>query len=55
VAKGDDRATVGASGKPEPGMILTSGTKDVAKAIGYKDAPSKGGNPKAGVKFKFHG
>jgi hypothetical protein len=54
VAKGDDRATVGASGKAEPGMVLTSGAKDVAKAIGRKDAPSKG-SPKGPIKFRFHG
>jgi len=44
MAKGDDRATVGASGKLDKEMKLESGAKDVAKAIGHTDAPSR--NPK---------
>ena len=40
MAKGDDRAVVGASGKPLPGMILESGTKTIAKKLGCYDRPS---------------
>ena len=34
MAKGDDRAVVGSSGRPLPGMILESGTKQVAQKLG---------------------
>jgi hypothetical protein len=58
MAKGDDRAVVGASGKPEKGMVLESGAKDVAKAIGGKDAATRLPNGRfaqgrRGVTFKF--
>lgn len=34
MAKGDNRAVVGSSGRPLPGMILESGTKQVAQKLG---------------------
>jgi hypothetical protein len=34
MAKGDDRAVVGASGRPERGMVLQSGAKTVAAVLG---------------------
>lgn len=34
MAKGDERAVVGASGRPEPGMVLKSGAKEIAKKLG---------------------
>lgn len=53
MAKGDDRAVVGASGKPQEGMKLESGTKTIAKVLGCYDAPSKPKHEKGGVKFNF--
>jgi len=40
MAKGDNRAVVGSSGKPLPGMTLTSGAKTIAKVLGCYDRPS---------------
>jgi hypothetical protein len=34
MAKGDDRAVVGASGRPLKGMVLESGTPQVRDALG---------------------
>jgi hypothetical protein len=46
VAKGDNRAVVGSSGRPLPGMVLESGTKQVAQKLGkYTTHPE-------GVRFK---
>ena len=58
MAKGDDRAVVGASGKLDKEMKLESGTKDVAKSIGYSDAPSRNSKGqfekiRRGVKFRL--
>lgn len=41
MAKGDNRAVIGASGKPQEGMVLSSGAAQIAKIIGRSDAPSK--------------
>lgn len=56
MAKGDNRAVIGASGKPLKGMELESGTKTIAKVLGCYDAPSgpkKGQRELRGVKFNF--
>jgi hypothetical protein len=40
MAKGDDRAVVGASGRPLPGMVLESGAKQMRNKLGqYTIAP----------------
>jgi hypothetical protein len=39
MAKGDDRATVGASGRPLKGMVLQSGAKTVATTLGCYTRP----------------
>ena len=39
MAKGDDRAVVGSSGKPLKGMVLESGTKEISKRLGRYTAP----------------
>jgi hypothetical protein len=36
----DRRAVVGSSGRPEEGMVLRSGAKQVAQALGKYDRPS---------------
>lgn len=51
MAKGDNRAVVGASGKPTGDMVLTSGTKDVARAMRHPDGRFKASGP--GVKFEI--
>ena len=50
MAKGDDRAVVGSSGKPREGMVLRSGTPQVRDALGRYtiDNPPKF---KGGVQF----
>jgi len=40
MAKGDNRAVVGSSGKPLPGMVLESGASTVARVLGNTSAPS---------------
>lgn len=52
MAKGDNRAVVGASGKPEKGMILDSGAKTVAKVLGNTSAPSGSKRVTGGVNIK---
>ncbi len=42
MAKGDNRAVVGSSGKPLPGMVLESGAKTVAKVLGKYTTHSEG-------------
>jgi hypothetical protein len=50
MAKGDDRAVVGSSGKPLKGMVLESGTKQVRNALGqYTIAPEP--KMRGGVQF----
>ena len=52
MAKGDDRAVVGSSGKPLPGMILESGAKTVAKVLGDTSAPSRNKAKHGGMNIK---
>lgn len=52
MAKGDNRAVVGASGKPEKGMVLESGARTVAKVLGSTSAPSRGKRETGGVNIK---
>ena len=50
MAKGDDRAVIGASGRPLPGMILESGTKQMRNKLGqYTIAPEP--KLRGGVQF----
>lgn len=50
MAKGDDRAVVGASGRPLPGMVLESGTKQMRNKLGqYTIAPEP--KMRGGVQF----
>ena len=48
MAKGDNRAVVGASGRPLPGMILESGAKQMRNLLGQytiaKDLRTTGGH-----------
>lgn len=58
MVKGDDRAVVGGSGKLDKEIKIESGVKDVSKAIGYKDAPSRNSRgqfekARHGVRFKL--
>lgn len=55
MAKGDDRAVVGASGRPLPGMLLTTGTRTIAKILGRHDAPSGSKEGSQGMKFDVEG
>jgi len=55
MAKGDDRAVVGASGRPLIGMVLTSGAKTIAKVLGCYDAPSGSKQDTQGMKFDVDG
>lgn len=50
MAKGDNRAVIGASGKPLKGMVLESGTPQVRDALGrYTIAPEP--KMRGGVQF----
>ena len=40
MAKGDDRAVVGSSGRPLKGMVLESGTKEISKRLGRYTRPN---------------
>jgi hypothetical protein len=42
MAKGDNRAVVGASGKPLPGMVLESGAKTIRNKLGQYARSSVG-------------
>jgi hypothetical protein len=55
MAKGDNRAVIGASGRPEVGMVLESGTKTIAKILGNRDAPSGSKSGTQGQKFDVEG
>jgi hypothetical protein len=55
MTKGDDRATVGASGKLDKEMKLESGVKQVAKAIGnpYRGEKGRFASKHGGMKFRI--
>ena len=54
MAKGDDRATIGASGRPERGMVLDSGARTIRNKLGQYE-PHNNFSTRPGVKFDVDG
>jgi hypothetical protein len=51
MAKGDNRAVVGSSGRPLPGMVLESGTKQVAQKLGKYTTHKEGARFEGAMQF----
>lgn len=49
--KGDDRAVVGASGRPLPGMVLESGAKQIGRILGQYTVGKDVRTTPGGVQF----